>query len=164
MSTRWDEFELKRKMLQEEYAVLALQWRFLQGVRIAIIIAVVTAQATLFATYRVLLISVAAGTARPFDAGVCVMFAVTGYLLAYITIIVEHNVTATIRGALRRGINLEDQCGITDGMYQHAVEMEFWAREYLDLNTIVQRSFDIVRLVWVSLALLALLTIFGLVS
>lgn len=164
MPTRWDEFELKQKMLLEEYGVLALQWRFLQGARIAVFVAVATAQATLSATYRIFLVSVAAGTARTFDEIVLLSLAWAGLLLTYIASTIGQHLIDTILGTLRRGINLEDQCGITDGMFQHAVNIDFGEVWNVNLSTIMRLPLELLQWIWAALIGLALLTIFGVVS
>jgi hypothetical protein len=111
MCTQWEEYIEYQKSLREEYALLGHQWRFLQGIRAAMIVALVSGQAAVSVPLRSTMQIVATQGRIMIDSFSLVILAFAGLMLTTWLTILEKLISTLLREKASRGQVVGNEIG-----------------------------------------------------
>ena len=128
MSNIWEEYQQTQAKLQAEYAIVSVQWRFLQGVRAALVIGYLAMMAAFYAIYRAAWLSLSTNSSsEKYSVQVAVIESIIILATPIIALLTSHFAERTeevldrmINAASQRGQTIERHIGIRLGIFGDA--------------------------------------------
>lgn len=164
MSTLWDEHVETLKTRRDEYRELLLQWRFLQGVRIALLVGLVTALAALLGAFRLFSAAISETNRADIDRVILLALPVLAMTAVYVGLIFERVIERMLEGVVRRGNLLEISMNIRRGIFQDAFLSVTAANPGITIGRVLRALLYSSYALWGILELAAVLIAFGQLS